>query len=53
MVRKVRYLSAMTLSRVAHALIVLIAVVLILTYTKDILLPFVLAVIIWYLIRQV
>ncbi|MCB0768907.1 MAG: AI-2E family transporter [Flavobacteriales bacterium] len=43
----------MTLSRVAHALIVLIAVVLILTYTKDILLPFVLAVIIWYLIRQV
>jgi predicted PurR-regulated permease PerM len=49
----VRYLSPMTLTRIAHALIILIAVVLILSFTKDILLPFVLAVIIWYLIRQV
>ena len=43
----------MNLSRIAYLLISLIAVVLILVYLKDILIPFVLALIVWFIIREV
>lgn len=43
----------MNIQRIAYGLITVIAVAVILTYTKVMLIPFVLAVIIWFLIRQV
>jgi AI-2 transport protein TqsA len=41
----------MALSRMAHAFFILIAVVVILSYTKLVLMPLVLALVVWYLIR--
>ena len=43
----------MGLTRIALALFVIIATVIILSYTKAIMIPFVLAVIVWYIIRLV
>ncbi len=47
------YFSAMDLSRMAYALVIVIAVAVILIYTKAVLIPFLLAFMIWFLIRQV
>ncbi len=47
------YLSRMGLNRIALALFVIIASVVILSYTKAIMIPFILAVIVWYIIRLV
>jgi AI-2 transport protein TqsA len=41
----------MALSRIANAFFILIAIVLILSYTKAVLIPLVLALMVWYLIR--
>lgn len=43
----------MGLTRIALALFVMIASVVILSYTKDIMIPFILALILWYMIRLV
>ncbi|NNC82989.1 MAG: AI-2E family transporter [Flavobacteriales bacterium] len=43
----------MSLARTAYSLIIVIATVVILIYLKEILIPFILAVIIWFIIREV
>ncbi|NND93454.1 MAG: AI-2E family transporter [Flavobacteriales bacterium] len=43
----------MNISKAAYGLIILIAIVLILVYIKDIIIPFILALIIWFIIREV
>ncbi len=48
-----RYFHGMDIQRIAYGLIVIIAVAVILFFTKVVLIPFVLAFMIWFLIRQV
>lgn len=47
------YLSLMTVSKIAYILIILIATVIILVYGKSLMIPFILALLVWFLTKEV